>query len=322
MTKKDFSAMLNTSDEQKKELNLKIENQRLKETIKELHNYQNNVSLLKLSDIKLRNNIRDDYDFEEIEILANDISSNNQLQPVLITEDNYLLTGYRRYYALRYLSYNEILVYKFNKKNEEIDERELKEIQFAENSQRRNIDNFQLCNLFNWYIQQGLSQKDIAEKFKKSKGIISVILGIKNLDERLVKYIKEFQIYGVSYKKFVDTNLEQQQKYLDKKEIIGYRPLYNIAKLTPKEQKKAFLKSYGDKLTYEELQSKFFCSEVEKIDIEKRKNKYERALKSIYSLKEIIEKIKSENPYDDFTLAAKYLLEVEDIIIKNEDKIK
>jgi len=329
MSKKDFSAMLNTSNEQKKEINLKIENKRLKETIKELQNYQNdnynNVSLVKFSDIKLRSNIRDNYEFEEIKNLAEDILLNSQLQPVLITKDNYLLTGYRRYYALEHLASDEILVYKFNKNNEEIDEKALKEIQFSENNQRRNIDNFQLCNLFNWYIEQGFSQKDISEKFAKSKGIISVILGIKNLDKELVKFFKEFQVYGVSYKKFVDTNFEKKEAYLDKKGIIGYRPLYNIAKLPLNEQKTTFLKIYGNRLTDNELNSDFFEENIKIIENEKRKKKYQKVLKSINLLKKVLKKTKetiSENEYEDFNSATNYLSKLENIFIKNEDKIK
>ena len=64
------------------------------------------------------------------------------------------------------------------------------------------------------------------------------------------------------------TNSEEQQQFLDRKEIIGYRPLYNIAKLPLKDQKTAFLKSYANRLTEEELQSDFFHSELKKLQKE------------------------------------------------------
>ena len=330
MAKKDFTAMLNSSTEKKIDVNLKLENQRLKDTIKELQNHQsteyNNISMLKISEINLGSNIRDNYEFEEIQELANDISDNGQLQPVLLTKDNYLIAGYRRYHALKHLSEeSEILVSRLDKENNEIDQIELKKIQFAENYQRRNIDNFQLSNLFNWYIEQGYSQKDIAEKFKKSKGVISVVIGIKDLDKKLVDYIKQFQIYGVSYKKFVATNSEEQQTFLDKKEIIGYRPIYNIAKLPLEEQKKAFLKNYSNRLSEQELNSDFFKNENKVIEKDKEHNTYHRAFKSINSLKDLVEKFNkniSINESEDFKNAATYLLKLEKIFTENFEKIK
>ena len=322
MAKKDFSSMLNKSVEQKKDVNLKLEIDRLKETIKELKTSQNqnliNLSILQINDIKLNDNIRDKYEFEEIEELANDISKNGQLQPVLITKDNYLIAGYRRYNALKYLSNeSDILVNRLDKNNHEINQHELKELQYTENSQRRSIDNFQLSNLFNWYLEQGFSQKDIAEKFNKSKGIVSVIIAIKNLDEKLVDYIKQFQVYGVSYKKFVSTNSEEKEKFLEDKEIIGYRTIYHIAKLPNQEQKKAFLKKYSNKLSKEELESDFFKDDYN--ELSKPNDKLEKTIKSIVSIKNNLEKAKknlSIEQIKNFNSAIEYLNKIEDILRK------
>lgn len=322
MAKKDFSSMLNKSVEQKKDVNLKLEIDRLKETIKELKTSQNqnliNLSILQINDIKLNDNIRDKYEFEEIEELANDISKNGQLQPVLITKDNYLIAGYRRYNALKHLSNeSDILVNRLDKNNHEINQHELKDLQYTENSQRRSIDNFQLSNLFNWYLEQGFSQKDIAEKFNKSKGIVSVIIAIKNLDEKLVDYIKQFQVYGVSYKKFVSTNSEEKEKFLEDKEIIGYRTIYHIAKLPNQEQKKAFLKKYSNKLSKEELESDFFKDDYNKLS--KPNDKLEKTIKSIVSIKNNLEKAKknlSIEQIKNFNSAIEYLNKIEDILRK------
>lgn len=324
MAKKDFLSMIDNSIEQKREVNLKLENQNLKDKIKDLQNQLNSTSndiyVFKISELNLRSNIRDNYEFEEIEELAEDISKNGQLQPVVITKDNYLIAGYRRYHALKYLNQNaEVLVNQLNKNNDEIDETELKEIQFAENNQRRNIDNFQLCSLLNWYIEKGYSQKDLAEKFKKSKGVISVILGIKNLDEHLVKYFKEFQLYGVSYKKFVGTNSEEQQSFLDKKELIGYRPLYSIAKLDIEEQKKAFLKIYGNRLSEEEINSEYFGYNSESLEKKKKNDTYQVALKNINNLNSLINKLKSdfsEDELKDIQKAMNHLKKIENILGK------
>ncbi|MFN8578263.1 MAG: ParB/RepB/Spo0J family partition protein [Candidatus Sericytochromatia bacterium] len=320
MAKKDFSSVLNTSTKQKEEVNLKIENQRLKDIIKDLKlkTSNENINLLKISEVKLNTNIRDNYEYEEIKELSQDISKNGQLQPVLITKDNYLIAGYRRYHAIKHIDEDsEILVNRLNKSNDQIDESELKKIQYIENNERRAIDNFQLSSLFNWYLEKGYSQKEISEKFNKSKGIVSVIIAIKNLDNTLVDYIKQFQTYGVSYKKFVSTNSEEKEKFLENREIIGYRPIYDIAKLEVKEQKKLFLKKYFNKLTKEELESKFFKDAYKELN--KPVNNLEKTIKSITSIKNTLEKAKknlSSEQIENFNSAIKYLNKIEALLVK------
>lgn len=134
----------------------------------------NIVSEIPFYDINLRSNIRDAYEFEEIENLALDILLNGQLQPVLITKDNYLISGHRRYFAFKTIvekydtlkiteSLSEkikqkpdsIVTYKIERLSSEISDIELQELQYAENNERRAIDNFQLSALYNSYLEKG-----------------------------------------------------------------------------------------------------------------------------------------------------------------------
>lgn len=293
MAKKDFKSQLKESTERKKEVNLELENEILKEKILDLKKAQDRgVTVLNVSEIKLRSNIRDNYDYEEINQLTEDIEKNGQLQPVLISRDNYLLAGYRRFHALQSISKEqEILVYRMEKDNSDIPEVELKNIQFAENNQRRNIDNFQLSALFNWYLENGFSQKDVSEKFKKPKSVVSEIMQIKNIDQNLVILLKEIQLYGASHKKFVRTNSdEKQNELMEKKFFISYRNLYNIAKQKDlNEQKKIFLSSYKSYLTSEEINSDYFKN------VNDQKNSKANKKTEVKSFSEVVSRVKNLN---------------------------
>ena len=286
MGKKDFKLNVSQQWDNKNDSVLetklnKTEDENL-ELRKKIKDFENNglteLSILNIKDLKLLSNIRDNLEYEEIEILAENIKKQGQLQPVLVSKDDYLLAGYRRYNAIKFLHENSesngnIIYYRFNKTHEEISDFELKEIQFSENEYRRNIDYFQLSKLYNSYKDNSGSQKELTDIFRKSKGTISAILKINNIDSLLVNYLKQFQIYAWSeekYKKFAAANFDNNDEkllrfYNDNKVIIGWRPLYEIAKNDNLEdQKKAFLSFFSNRLTEEELQKDFSFDKKEK----------------------------------------------------------
>lgn len=324
MAKKDFKSQLKESTERKKEVNLELENEVLKEKLLDLKKAQDRgINVLSVSEIKLRSNIRDNYDYEEINQLKEDIEKNGQLQAVLISRDNFLLAGYRRFHALQSISKEqEILVYRLEKDNSDIPEVELKSIQFAENNQRRNIDNFQLSALFNWYLENGFSQKDVSEKFKKPKSVVSEIIQIKNIDQNLVILLKEIQLYGASHKKFVHTNSdEKQNELMEKKFFISYRNLYNLAKQKDlNEQKKIFLSSYKNYLTSEEINSDYFKEVNEQKNSKAKKTEvksFSEVVSRVKSLNTIIENVNIEKiKGKDLENARKYIEKLELIFKK------
>lgn len=316
MAKKDFSKSITTQWEAKTEsvLETKLhqtedENNLLKEKIKILESSRSSdLSILKIDDIKLLSNIRDHLEYEDIKSLSEDIKKHGQLQPVLVSNDNYLLAGYRRYHAIKLNSEKEnedgnIICYKLKRNHNEIDNEELQEIQLAENEQRRSIDYFQLSNLYNTYKKNIGSQKDLVEIFKKSKGTISAILKINSIDPMLVDYIKQFQIYAWSkskFEKFAAANSEKidgksEDFYTNNKGIIGWRPLYEIAKNeTLLEQKKVFIKLYKNRLTEDEIKKDF----SDLTDEEKTNNKsiLEKTNKKVDSIiKDLEKELKSKN---------------------------
>jgi hypothetical protein len=271
------------------------------------------ISPVLLSDIKLRTNIRDEYQYEEIEDLARDILVNGQLQPVLITKDNYLISGHRRYFAVKLLLENpslseqapnkpeHLITYRIERLSSEISDIELQELQYAENNERRAIDNFQLSKLYNSYLEKGFDQKDIVSKFKKTKGNISSVISLKKIDSRLVRWLKEFQVYAWSKERYKQESAAemtdiQQQFYHNNKGIIGWKPLYNIAKQESlSNQKKVFIELYGNRLTELESGSDFFSGVFQEEQLpNKNMTILLPAIKQTKNLSRLIEKLKED----------------------------
>jgi hypothetical protein len=184
----------------------------------------------------------------------------------------------------------------------------LQDLQYSENNERRSIDNFQLSKLYNTYLTQGYEQKDLVSKFKKTKGNISSVVAINKIDSKLVRWLKEFQVFAWSKERYLQESLnpfseQQEQFYHNNKGIIGWKPLYNIAKQNSlEEQKKVFLELYGTRLTKEELTSEYFSNLPEKQqELYSVNNVIDSALKQTKILNETINKLKKLKPNQDIT---------------------
>jgi len=311
--KKDFTSSLSNGIQSKQQQNLQADNLKLKnklneselllkakeEKIKELknvlaqeENLEASKEKLKLSEVKIFKNIREiDKEDNKFLDLKNSIERYGQLQPVLLSSDGFLLAGHRRYFALKELKKEFIFVAFYEKKLDEIKDI-LEVIQFEENETRQNLDNFEISNIFNSYLQNGYKQKDIANLFNKKKEYISSILKIKEIDNSLKVYIEEFQKFGVSKKKFESIKEPDSHTFLNKvKSVnIGWQQLYKISVgKTLKEQQKTFLSAFKNRLTEEEI-----SSFIEENKEEKPTNKdlifVEKTLKYIDSIQELLEK--------------------------------
>lgn len=327
---KNFTDKFKVQFEKKKEADLKSSEVKKEKEEVVNNNVKGKIILLSHSELKERKNIRDNYDYEQIENLAKDILMNGQLEPVVITLDNYLLWGYRRYKAMEMIvskpdmiknfsnnkfsisKFKKLVCYQINKYSNEISDDELQELQFSENNERRDIDNFQLSKLYNSYLEKGFSQSEICTKFSKSKAYVSAIVSLKAIDDTLVKYLKEFQVYGCSKEKFIAINSKDSENienstlsiYSELKKFIGWQPLYSISKHgnNIKEQKIAFLKLFKSNLTKEELDSEFFeeLSEKSNKDFD-----FLATEKQIKSFSKTLNKIKAQIPLDHQNLVDK-----------------
>lgn len=314
---KDFTKSFKAQFERKKEADLKTQVQIQVKKKKEKSKLKGKTVFVYPDELKLRRNIRDEYKYEEIERLAVDIIMNGQLEPVVITADNYLLWGYRRYKAYQLIisspdlfvtNYNikksdtgnskKLVCYQINKTSAEISDAELREFQFSENEQRRGIDNFQLSKLYQSYIEDGLTQKQICEKFGKSKNYVSAILKLKEIHPSLVDYLKQFQTFGWSQKKFIAINSKDLkdsdlQKLNELKKNIGWQPLYEIAKQPDfLSQKKAFFKLYKGRLTESEIKEDFSDVEESKV-VSKDSELFDKISKMLDPLSKLLNSIEN-----------------------------
>lgn len=326
--KKDFRQNVQQYRQEKNEQVTFNENKRLREDIndykKEIENLRevikksNKESFILIDEIKLIDNIRSEIDQQSIEELKASIQTNGQLQAVLLTQDNYLIAGYRRYTAFKELGKEKILVNYYDKKYDEIKD-EIKFLQFEENEKRQSIDNFDIATLFNNCLKEGYTQQEVAEIFGKSKGFVSSVIKLNNMDSELIKYIREFQTFAYSYQKFIAMNLDdvQENKFYQKNRgVIGWLTLYTIAKHDKVEdQKTAFLKKFKNRLSEEELRGYYFIDEYKNMLIDKENNKYTKAFKSIDSLKKSIEELAAQTENHNIMQVTDYILSAEKLLI-------
>lgn len=251
-------------------VNLRNKLNEYKNVLKQGENEVLNKIEIPLEEIKLYKNIRkinkDDISYID---LKNSILQLGQLQPVLLTSDNYLIVGYRRFTVLTELNKQMILVSKIDKTLNQIKDN-LVFIQFAENEQRKNLDNFEIAEIFKEYILNKHTNKQIAKLFNKQETFVSSILSLNDIHNTLKEYLKEFQIYGYSYKKYIE-NKEEILKNTDKfylknkNTILGINSLYKLSLETGEKQIIKFLKLYSKRLSKSELESEFFKKALEKI---------------------------------------------------------
>lgn len=328
---KDFSLGLKRQLEQKittqKEdtiSELEKENKNLLDKLKEYESKKDISGTLpvKIDEIIIESNIRDSFEFEDIPSLAQSIKEVGQLQPVLLSKDNHLIAGYRRYNAVKLLGEegpNFLYVLKLEQNFSDIDQDLFLKIQYSENEKRKSLDSFHLSNLFNQFLDSGKSQKEISEIFGVSKGYVSSIVSIKNMLPELKKFIKEFQVYAWSKEKFTQVNskedISQNSFYQVNRGIIGWNILYKISKHENLlEQKKEFLKAFKDRLSEDELNSEYFKNVNQNIILDK--DKFSNAIKSCKSFSKSINEIKDNLSEEDFKNAEKYIDKIEKIFLK------
>lgn len=304
---KDFRSSLSLNQSEKRKANYSEENERLRDTIEKLkktnseleHALKNEDNEILISDIKLLSNIRskDNYDLED---LTESIKEHGQLQPVLLTSDNYLVAGNRRYSVLKSLNQKYILAVRLDKPYQEL-KREIDVLQFEENEQRKSLDNFEISDLFKKYLDNGYSQAEIGRIFNKQRQYLSSMLKIQNLDQELKSFLLEFQIYAWSKEKFKEMKallLEQKKDikdnsfYINNKGFIGGNLLAKLSRLPVPSQRKKFFELFKDRLTEEEKKNHFSDLDHNETIL----NKYEHEVKRTLKVLEKLEKSLFEMP--------------------------
>ena len=281
---------------------LKLELQEKNNIISQLQSEvkESNIQTIEFSDIKINSNIRTNY--ADIKELTDNIKVNGLIQPLLLTNDNYLIDGHRRYKALFNLNIKEVKVNKIESNFSEIKDI-FKELQYFSNEVRKNLDNFDLSAFYNSY---SLSNKELSEKFNKSLGYISEIKAINKIDESLKKFLLEFQLYAYSRQKFdMSKNLESDKFYLrHKSQFIGIRLLYKIA--SANNQREVFYKLFKNRLSDKEKELFKGCEKPKK---EKKKDSFKEfkaSIKRRFKGEKLFEHIHSFSSYEKILNLHKY----------------
>lgn len=283
---------LETADKEIQTLRLK--NDELKGVISQVEN-ENVSDFIDVSLVIIKNNLRSsNYFIDEIDNLIEDIKLNGQLQPVVLTNDNVLVAGHRRYNAVKKLGLQlkaMWLMYSFKDIGQETFDR----LQFSENEQRKNLDNFDISTLFNSYIQKGYSQVKIGEIFNKSRSFVNQLIKLSDIDKTLVLLLKEIQHFGMTKEKF---NLLNNQPIKPESTIIGVKTLYKISGFKTREfQNKYFISKFKSCLTDRQLEQLGYIKPVKEVSFfkatkESFDKKIDSFIKNNPDKKDIADKVK------------------------------
>lgn len=125
-----------------------------------------------------------------IQELSESILQNGLLQPIIITPINgnpkkfYIVAGHRRVEAYKILKLENINAIVIN-----IDEGKMRIDAIIENLQREDLTPFEEAMAIKSLNDSGMKQVEIAEKLGKSKGHISDMIGITELDQNFIDYL-------------------------------------------------------------------------------------------------------------------------------------
>lgn len=278
--------------------------EKIAELQKQLENNSTLVQEIELDKIKLVENIRKaNYDTEQ---LQENLKTNGQFVPVILTKDFYLLDGFRRFFALKEIGEKTIKVSILDIEYSKI-EHLFHEYQYFINEERKNLDNLDLAYFYSSYSEnKGLTLEEIAKIFNKTKGFISKVISLKNISQPLQDYIRDFQEFAYSKKKFHALNISQKALNKDfkttdnfyiqnKGKFIGISTLYKIAIIKDElEQFKMFFELFKDRLTEDEKQD--FLEDLEGVEIEGQK-KESKENPGVFSIifNEIKSQVKKQN---------------------------
>ncbi len=136
---------------------------------------------------------RKEFNEEALNELAQSIKENGVFQPILVRKTiiGYeIISGERRFRASKIASLDTIpaIVYDY-------DDKQMMEVALIENVQREDLDILEEANSYAALIKElNYTQEDLSKKIGKSRPHIANLLRIINLDEQILKAIKDKKI--------------------------------------------------------------------------------------------------------------------------------
>lgn len=233
---------------------------------------------------------------EHVRELADSIEQSGLLQPIVVTplpqnpNKFYIVAGHRRVEAIRLLNRDSIEAIIVN-----VDDTQLRLNALVENLQRENLSAFEEAFAVKAMVDAGLKQTEIAEKLGKSKGFVSQLMRITELDEDLIAHITQnamevslsslYELTNVPQGKQLNVFIEIFEKSMNRDEVREYIKHINEEK-APSSSKKAVNTPF---IGFALKQSKDKNKISIKLDINKLKDRSE----AIKTLEAIVEQLKN-----------------------------
>ena len=169
--------------------------------------FNNIIVEIPLEDIIVEKQIREEFDEEYINNLANDIEKNGLIQPVIVykKDEKYCLwIGENRFRAYKKLYEKEgksgFRTIKAMIKDKPVNAVKKKILQLCENIQRKDLTQEEIRNTLNFLKTEGeMSHEAIANVINKTHQYVSVVLGA-------LKTIEQFEAWDLNYKDFSESN--------------------------------------------------------------------------------------------------------------------
>lgn len=127
----------------------------------------------------------------EVETLADSIKEKGLLQPILVQPYDRgkfkykIIVGHRRFAAIKRLKHETIDC----KLVSNVTESDARSMNLIENLERENLNMLQEAKAIEWFLNHGMTLKEIAKKVNKSTGWVHIRASILNLDEDIQKEI-------------------------------------------------------------------------------------------------------------------------------------
>lgn len=189
-----------------------------------------------------KNQPRKIFNNESLVELSESIKRHGLIQPIVVIEkeDGFMIiSGERRWRASRLIKLNEIPCI-----IRQHDERQLMEIALIENIQREDLNVIEEAKAYKYFIDTyNITQEELSEAIGKSRPYISNMLRLLNLDEKIIKMIKDGKITAGHGRALLGINdLEKQYEIAQKieNEKLSVRQVEQLVKNlanTKKEEK-------------------------------------------------------------------------------------
>ncbi len=214
----------------------------------------NNVEMILISDIT-PNPYQPRKEFDEVSLneLSESIKENGVFQPILVRQGliGYeLIAGERRFRASKLAGLKEIpaIIYDY-------DDKQMMEVALVENIQREDLNIVEEAMSYDLLIKNlEYTQEDLAKKIGKSRSHITNVLRILNLNEGILKTLKENKLSLGHAKLLVGIkDLEKQDKVF-KNIIENNLSVRDTEKLIKEPEKKEKIVKKGSKTNFKQIE--------------------------------------------------------------------